>query len=339
MTSLKFLRVAKLVLIYGLFILSSLSCACRKQVSETIEKNGSLTFVDNHGQLKVSGTRLVDQQGKTIALKGVSLGWHNWWPRFYNQKTINWLNEDWNCQLVRAAIGVGVDNDYIHNPAFALERLYVVVDAAISNGMYVIIDWHSHHIQLAEAKEFFQTVASKYKDYPNIIYEIYNEPIDDSWSEVKVYAEEVIRAIRAIDKKNIILVGSPNWDQDIHLVADDPILGFENIMYTVHFYAATHAQWLRDRADYALQKGIPVFVSECAAVEADGNGPINHTEWNTWINWMKQHQISWVAWSIADKDESCSMLKDHTVPVDQWTQEELKEWANMVRPQLRTLNQ
>ena len=97
--------------------------------------------------------------------------------------------------------------------------------------------------------------------------------MEDSWEQVKSYSVEVIKTIRAIEPDAVILVGCPHWDQDIHLAADDPITGYSNIMYTLHFYANTHGQWLRDRADYALGKGLPIFVSECAGMEAKRGRP------------------------------------------------------------------
>lgn len=302
-----------------------------------IEGNKS-DFVAVNGKLSVQGTSLVNEAGEPVVLRGVSLGWHNWWPRFYNKSTVAWLKKDWNCNLIRAAIGVDPKKGYIDNPNFSIACLTSVVDAAIENNMYVIIDWHSHHIRLEEAKTFFTLAAEKYKDYPNIIYEIYNEPIDDSWEEVKAYSEEIIKTIRSIDKDNVILVGTPHWDQDIHLAADNPITGYTNIMYTLHFYAGTHKQELRDRADYALAKDLPIFVSECAGMNADGDGAINLEEWNTWKEWMSRHRISWAAWSIADKNETCSMIKSKKTPAYGWTENDLKEWGKIVRNTLQKEN-
>jgi endoglucanase len=269
-------------------------------------------------------------------MRGVSLGWHNWQPRFYNTKTIDQLNEDWNCNLVRAAIGVEPEGGYLTNQDFANQCLDIVIDAAIKNGMYVIVDWHSHGIRTDKAKSFFTRAAEKYKDYPNIIYEIFNEPVAQTWEEIKFYSETIIKTIRAIDKDNIILVGCSHWDQDIHIVADDPLQGYENVMYTLHFYAATHKQELLDRADYALQKGLPIFVSECAGMEASGNGPIDSVSWNKWTQWMQKYQLSWVAWSLSDKDETCSMIKNTTVPVSGWLDKDLKDWGKIIKNELNT---
>ena len=315
----------------------SVSLACSQNDKKDDITPAIKGSVSQHGFLSVKGTALVDQQGKEVILRGVSFGWHNWWPRFYNENTVTWLKEDWKCDVVRAAIGAEPDGAYISNPTLALNCLYAVVDAAIKNDMYVIIDWHAHGIKQKEAQQFFQVVAEKYKDYPNIIYEIFNEPVRDSWSAVKAYSEAVIETIRSIDKKNIILVGSPHWSQDVDIAAADPITGYDNLMYTLHFYAATHGKSYRDKADRALEKGLPILVSECAAMEATGDGQFNMKEWQTWLQWMNEHNISWLAWSISDKDETCSMIKNTSSPVSGWTDSDLKEWGKIVREEFQDI--
>lgn len=281
--------------------------------------------VEKHGQLKVEGTKLKDQFGHVVVLRGMSFGWHNWWPRFYNKATVKWLKEDWECSVVRAAMGVEPAGAYIENPEWSTEKIKAVVDGAIEAGIYVIVDWHSHNINLKEAKEFFTAMAQEYGKYPNVIYEIFNEPDHESWKEVKAYSEEVIAAIRAIDPDNIILVGTPHWDQDIHLAADDPIKGFDNLMYTVHFYAATHKQGLRDRCDYAMHNGLPLFVSESAGMKANGDGPLDITEWNAWIEWMEKNELSWITWSVSDKNETCSILLPQASSEGGWKEKDMKE--------------
>jgi endoglucanase len=291
--------------------------------------------VKQHGSLSVKGVNLVDQQENPVILAGVSYGWHNWWPRFYNKETVKWLATDWNCSVVRAAMGVEPAKGYMDSPDWSKQKMEAVIDGAIENNIYVIIDWHSHGVQTRAAIQFFEEMAKKYGKYPNIIYEIFNEPVKDSWDTIKAYSIAVINTIRKYDPDNVILVGCPHWDQDIHLVADSPVEGFTNLMYTVHFYADTHGQDLRDRSDYALGKGIPIFVSESAGMAASGNGPINYAEWQKWIDWMNKNQISMVMWSISDKDETCSMLKTSAGSEGNWKDADLKESGIKTRELIR----
>jgi len=291
--------------------------------------------VKKHGALSVKDTQLTDEHGGITVLNGVSYGWHNWWPRFYTKESVKWLANDWKCSVIRAAMGVDPKSGYIDKPDWSKERIDAVIQGALENDIYVIIDWHSHTIKLNEAKVFFAEMATKYGKNPHIIYEIFNEPVNDSWPAIKDYSIQLIKTIRAIDPDNVILVGSPHWDQDINLVADDPINGFNNIMYTCHFYAATHGKNLRDRCDYALKKGIPIFISESAGMEASGNGPINYAAWQSWIDWCKTNKISLVTWSIADKNESCSMLKTTASSEGNWEEQDLKESGVKTRELLR----
>ena len=295
--------------------------------------------VKQHGRLHVDGTQLTDQNNNPVVLRGMSFGWHSMWPRFYNEKAVSWLKKDFNCNVVRAAMGIELGKmSYLKDPVFSTEKVEAVVKGAIKSDIYVIIDWHSHNINLKEATEFFAEMSKKYAKYPNIIYEIFNEPDQESWPEIKAYAEEVIKVIRKNDRDNIILVGSPHWDQDVDLPAADPIKGYSNIMYTMHFYAATHGKELRDRTDEAIKKGLPVFISESAGMEATGDGPLDMKAWQEYIDWMESRKLSWLTWSVSDKDETCSILKKSAKSEGQWMSEDLKESGIKVREFLRKYN-
>ncbi len=296
-------------------------------------------FVKKHGQLKVVGTQLTDHSGEPIMLRGMSFGWHSFWPRFYNEEAVAWLKKDFKCNIVRAAMGIEVGNrHYMDEPEFSTKTLKAVVDGAIKSDIYVIIDWHSHNVNLEAAKVFFDEMSKTYGHTPNVIYEIFNEPDDETWPEVKAYSEEIIKVIRKNDPDNIILVGCPRWDQDIHLPAADPIKGFDNLMYTVHFYAATHGKELRDRTDAALATGLPVFISECAGMEATGDGPLDYNAWQEYIDWMEAKGLSWLTWSVSDKDETCSILNKSASSKGNWKQKDLKDSGMKIREYLRKYN-
>lgn len=298
--------------------------------------------------LHVNGTALMNESGDTVQFKGMSFGWNVLWPRFYNAGAVRHVVEDWNAEIVRAAIGVEIDDNecqvqnYLKNPEFGKESACTIVDAAIDNGVYVIVDWHAHGLHTEAAVEFFTFMAEKYKGVPNVIYEIWNEPsykdhvnqIDYTWAEIKEYSETVIAAIRTIEKDAVIVVGTPRWSQNVDDAANDPITGYDNLMYTLHFYAGTHKQWLRDKGDYAMSKGLALFVTECGGMNADGQGPIDVESTNAWIEWMDANKISYAFWSISDKKETCSMLYPSALSEGPWEDEDISPWGKFVKESL-----
>ena len=286
--------------------------------------------VELHGALSVNGTKITNQYDQVTNLAGMSLFWsNNGWggEKYYNAEAVKWLKEDWNISVIRASMGVEDNGGYISNPE-NIDKVKTIIDAAIEEGLYVIIDWHSHHAEdyEAEAIDFFTQMANLYKDYPNIIYEIYNEPLIVSWSSViKPYALSVIEAIRAIDPQNIILVGSSTWSQDVDIASNNPIEGYENIAYTLHFYAGTHFQYLRDKAQVALNNGIALWVSEWGTVEASGDGQVNQNSVEEWMDFLCINDISHCNWAVNDKIEGASALKSGANPNGGWS-------ANMLTP-------
>lgn len=293
--------------------------------------------VERHGQLRVEGTQLVDSKGAPVQLRGVSMGWHNMWPRFYNQGTVDRLTGDWGADLVRCSVGVAhLDSGFDCDSVAAYAVVDSIVQGAVRNGAYVLVDFHSHPNKLADAKRFFTHVAGKYGHLPNIMYEIWNEPTEVPWSECKVYAEELIPVIRALDLDGIVVVPTPRWDQEVDKAADDPITGVPGLLYSLHYYAATHTGWLRDKAQYALDKGLPLIMSECASMLHTGDGVVDTKEWDEWMRFADEKGISWAAWSISDKDETCSMLRPSAASDGrEWRDSDLKPWAVLVKHYLR----
>lgn len=292
-------------------------------------------IVRKQGQLRVDGTKLVSQSGDLVILRGMSLFWSQWMGNFYNEDCVEWLAEDWHCTLIRAAMGVE-HGGYLEYPDVEIAKVSKVVDACIDLGIYVIVDWHDHRgeAHVSEAVSFFSKIAEKYGDCPNVIYEIYNEPLQVSWSDVvKPYADTVIAAIREIDPDNLIIVGTPTWSQDVDSVFLDPLMD-SNVLYALHFYAGTHLT-LRSKALTAIQNGLPLFVSEFGTCNADGNGDVNVEEMEAWMQFMEDHGISWCNWSIADKAETSAALSAGASPKGGWKEDEITLSGKLIKNYLQ----
>lgn len=305
------------------------------------------------GSGTISGVQPITTQGNKVlfggqpaSIAGMSLFWSNWSDGsvFYNAGVVSTV-KSWGGKLIRAAMGVEVEDGYLSDPQSNMARVRAVVDAAIDNDMYVIIDWHTHNAEdhTSDAISFFEEMARTYGNYDNVIYEIYNEPdcptstlacswpSRTQWSEIKSYAEQVIPRIRAIDPDNLIIVGTPFYSQDVDAAAADPISGHSNIAYTLHFYAGTHKGDIRGKAVTALAQGIPLFVTEWGTVAANGDGAVDRAESDTWMQFLYDNNISHANWSVSDKVEGASLLNPGANPNGGWSDSDLTESGTYVK--------
>lgn len=299
------------------------------------------TPVGDHGRLRVENGSLVDQQGEAYQMHGVSTHGLAWFPEYVSEETFRTFRNDWDADLMRLAMYSGENGGY-SNGGDRKELKNLIdrgVEYASGLGMYVIIDWHvlgegNPNIYKEDAIEFFDEMSRKYGDQGNVIYEICNEPNGGvSWKDVKKYAEEVSPVIRANDPYGIILVGTPQWSQLIGDAADDPIEGYDNIMYTLHFYAATHGENLRGDLEKALKDGLPVFVSECSICDASGNGNIDEKSARAWVDLLDQYDVSYVAWAASNKNETAALISSGCGKLSDWSDRELSDTGRWFKAQ------
>lgn len=301
------------------------------------------TPVSQHGQLSVKNGQLVDKNGKGYQLRGMSTHGLTWFPEFVNESAFKTLRDDWNTNVVRLAMYVdewGNGQCYMGNKGGSLELLEKGVDICIKLDMYVIIDWHvlnpgDPSKYTNEAKSFFETVSKRYAKYPNVIYEICNEPNGGaSWSgNIKPYAEKIIPVIRKNAPNSVIIVGTPTWSQEIDKPLSNP-LNYKNVMYAFHFYAATHAG-LRSNVENCVAQGLPVFVSEFGTCDASGGGANDFNETQKWLSYFDKQGISYCNWSICNKDETCSVLRPGTSANGNWSESNLTENGKWMRNWLK----
>lgn len=267
--------------------------------------------VEKWGRLSVKGANIVNQKGKKIQLKGVSTHGIAWFPQYVNQSCFKSFKK-MGVNTIRIA--------FYSDPASGYTtELYGKIEEGVKHatdlGMYVILDWHilndgNPKIHQKEALKFFTRFAKKYRKQKNILYEICNEPNGDvTWErDIRPYANKVINRIRKYDKKNIIVVGTPTWSQDVDVVAEKP-LKQKNIAYSLHFYAATHQDWNRDKFRQAYRRGLPMLVTEFNICDASGNGRMDKGSADTWMKLLRRYKIGHVAWNISNKNETSALIK------------------------------
>jgi len=302
-----------------------------------------LTPVARNGVLHVENGLVVNQNGVPPQLRGLSFSWSIWEGRkYYNPAVVNWISTDFKISIMRAAMAVQPNYGYLQQPGLQTQLMMNVVDAAIKNGIYVLIDWHDHHSNqhVEQSKQFFSLMAKKYAGTPNVIYEIWNEPERTTWDTVKNYAVQIITEIRKYDPDNLVIVGSPHWDQDVDIASADPITGFKNIAYSFHFYASdpNHQEALRAKADKAIKNSLPLFVTEWGVGESNGNGRFDKKKTEVWLKWVEDNKLSWANWNITDKDETTALLMPDAPVTGGWTEDQLTAAGVYIREKLRGLN-
>ncbi len=332
---------SKYLISIPLLFICFLSGCCKKD-------NSAPSIIDQHGSLSVEGVHIVNQHGEIVSFAGNSFFWSNTTfdsEAWYNPKTVDYLVKEWNTTIIRAAIGTDARGGYLHDKEANLKRLEILIDAAIDQGIYILIDWHSHNAEEyeEEAIQFFTEMAKRYGHLPNILYEIYNEPDNKptkiDWSkDLKPYFENVISAIRDIDPDNLILIGSTNYSQDVDIASEDPITGYDNLAYTLHFYSGTHKEWLINKATTAIDNGLALFVSEYGVMNANGDGDIDDESTQNWLKFMRDHRLTHLNWAVNDKNESASIFKPKTSPTGPWTDEDLTKVGLYVKNIIKNWN-
>ena len=294
-------------------------------------------------KLHVEGTKLKNEAGEVVQLRGVSSHGLQWYPEYINKDAFRTLRDDWKANVIRLAMYTA-EGGFLDGAN--QEDQYSIIDrgvkCATELGMYVIIDWHiladnNPNDHISEAKAFFDRVSKTYADHTNVLYEICNEPNGDvSWLEVKEYADVITPVIRANDRNAVIIIGTTTWSQDVDLCAANPVKDTHNIMYVCHFYAASHKEKLRQKVETALADGIPIFISEFSICDASGNGGIDYDSAAKWVELIDRHQLSFIGWNLSNRDESSAVLLPNCTKLSDWEESDLNETGIWLRNTLRS---
>jgi hypothetical protein len=235
------------------------------------DASGSVPASDGGSWLTVTGNKVVDPAGHTVILRGVSIeglgqqsatsiGVDGVLDKVTNTNDPASNSPGWYARIVRLPVDPGADQNYVDT------ILKPAVEYATSKGLYAIVDLHyvdNPYNLVNQVNAFWTMVAPLFKDYPNVFYEPFNESNQqDSWDKYKPTMQAWVDLIRKYAPSNIIVAGSPSWDQTMGGAATNPLTG-GNIVYTVHMYAEHYAS-----------AGLRQQVEQCAAAH-----PVLMTEW------------------------------------------------------------
>jgi len=283
----------------------------------------AVTPAQANGQLKVCGVKLCNNQRQAVQLRGMSTHGLQWYQQCVNGGSLDALAGDWGADVVRISMYVQEDG-YETDPAGFTNLVSSIIDQVSARGMYAIVDWHmldpgDPYYNLERAKTFFSEIARRHNAKTNLLYEIANEPSEVSWSRIKSYAEELIPVIRAVDPETPILVGTRAWSSlgvsdgaSETEVIDNPV-NASNIMYTFHFYAASHRDEYLDALSRAADR-IPMFITEFGTQEYTGDGPNDFAMAQRYLDLAAQKQISWTNWNFSDDFRSGAVFTEGTCP-------------------------
>lgn len=292
-------------------------------------------------KLKVVNGRLTDGT-KPARLFGMSTHGIAWHPQYVCEETFRALRDEWGANCVRIAMYTDEFRGYCNGGD--KERLKSLVEKGVELAekldMYVLVDWHvlreqDPMVYVEEAEAFFDDVSKRFANKANVLYEICNEPNGcGSWDRITEYAKRIIPVIRRNSPDAVVIVGTPTWSQEVQCAVEKP-LAFDNVMYSLHFYAATHKRALRNRVERCLQAGLPIFVSEFGLCEASGKGEIDHEEAAAWHEIISKAGLSCLCWCLSNGGDTCSVFAKNCTKLSGWEEADLKESGRIARDWFR----
>lgn len=303
------------------------------------------TPVSANGQLKVVGTKLCNQNGYPIQLRGMSTHGIQWYAGCITDASLDTLTRDWGADILRVSMYIQ-EGGYETNPSYYTSLVKQFVDKATARGLYALIDFHmltpgDPNYNTSRAITFFTDIANTYKNNNNVLYEICNEPNGVSWASIKSYADQVIPVIRAIDNDAVICVGTRGWSSlglsegsNSQEIIDNPV-NYPNIMYSFHFYAKSHQDYYINHLDWASDR-LPIFVTEFGTQEASGDGPNDLAMGQRYMDLMRTKKISWTNWNYSDNPLSGAVWNSGTCSGNTWTTNKLKEAGVFIRNNMRS---
>ncbi len=314
--------------------------SCTLMFANSIQAKYEFNGPNENGKLSVKKTRIINEHNEPVKLRGISMHGLNYFDQYINQDLFNEFSNEWEANLVRLPMYVSGYNGYCEEDSSQDELKSLIkngIDYATNANMYVIVDWHALYEEnendfLDDAIAFFDEISSEYNDHNNIIYEIYNEPYPTrTWKDIKSYALKVIPVIRKNDPDAIIVVGTQDYSDRPDCVIGNEIEGFDNIMYSFHYYASSHNDIDKTHVLTALAAGIPIFITECGITERDGSSSIDYAAAKEWLQFTNTNHLNYTIWNFSNKDELSAMVRNKCTKTYGFSYNDLSESGKWVK--------
>jgi endoglucanase len=242
------------------------------------------------GALQVQGNQLL-ADGKPITLRGVAVGDPILARQGRPLSDYQRIAQDWHANVVRISVHPSDWETMPHEKVLA--AVESEINAALANGMYVILDWHTigwpngyyepiekdwtddpptlYDSNFDQAKSFWDAASARFGKDGRIIFELWNEPVRSkkeedeeipAWDDLKPFYAQLLQVVRS-HSANVVLATGNEWAYDLRGIRENPLAG-ENVAYCWHIYASTddndEKEWARHLDD--LQTVAPVMVTE-----------------------------------------------------------------------------
>ena len=269
-------------------------------------------FVKTTPSLLVEGNCIIAPDGSPLILRGVmppdpaALDEAGEFTRVYYASIA-----ERGANVIRVAVH---PERWVKDSAYSARYLEPIIAWAQELDLYVIIDWHyignvatgagsqmpkiSHHA-LDLTLEFWKQTANRFKDVPNVLFEIFNEPESISAQLWRSSAQKIVDTIRASGAKQIIVVGGIDFGKDLSWVLAGA-LEDDNLVYASHIYP----EHKRDQWPIwfgKVSQRYPVLITEWGFMQSDERASNRHLVGNTHtyaeplLAYLEERGIGWVA--------------------------------------------
>lgn len=292
-------------------------------------------------ELHVKGNKVLNPAGQPVWLQGVNVVSLEFLVKGdHVLKSALVAVDEWKANLIR----LPVKEEYWFGRAAGQKdggaAYRELVEAAITlvanRGAYVLLDLHRFRAPRTEHAEFWKDAATKFKNHPAVIFDLFNEPHGTTWEvwrdggyvlEKKGPADEdafltpeekakggkgfqsigmqaLVDAVRGTGARNIVVAGGLDWAYDLSGIARGFALKDatgHGLIYATHIYP-----WKRGWQEKVLviAERHPILVGEVGAdiKKMDFISTSAQEDPYTWVpdmlGFIQKHRFHWTAFSF-----------------------------------------